>query len=301
MSYLPLTLLAYFFNSLSVLANKFLLSKAIPDPLVYVFYISLFSLLALFALPFTLTPSPFTLILASLSTIFWTIGAYFMFKALKSGQVSRVIPIIGTLIPLILLFFSFNSLSQIQIWTVFLLIAGMVALTGPDWKGGLTKQELLLEIVSSISFALAYLLLRQAYLRSDFFSVIVWSRVILIPLVFILGLFLSLRGVKATKQSLLNKIASLPSVARNDEALLFLGGQIAGVLSEFLILFSISLASPALVNSLQGTQYIFIFIFTLILSQKYPQILDEQYNFLNLVSKLVGIVLIGIGLYLLSR
>src|SRR3989338_2497021 len=98
MTHLPFTLLAYFFNSLSVVANKFLLNKAIPDPLIYIFYISLLSLLSLLALPFTLYPSPFVLILASISTLLWTLGAYLMFKALKLGQVSRVIPLIGTLI-----------------------------------------------------------------------------------------------------------------------------------------------------------------------------------------------------------
>ena len=82
--------------------------------------------------------------------------------------------------------------------------------------------------------------------------------------------------------------------------MLFLAGQISGAASEFLLLFSISLANPALVNSLQGTQYIFLLIFALILSKKYPEIFEEKYTFLNLIPKIAGIVLIGIGLYLLA-
>ncbi|MBU1000369.1 hypothetical protein KKE78_03175, partial [Patescibacteria group bacterium] len=95
MSHIPFTLTAYLFNAFSVLANKFLLNKTIPDPLIYVFYISLASLLAVFCLPFTKIPSFEVFLIASLSTMLWTLGAYFMFKALKIGQVSRVIPIIG--------------------------------------------------------------------------------------------------------------------------------------------------------------------------------------------------------------
>lgn len=281
MTQLPFTLLAYFFNSLSVTADKFLLNKAIPDPLIYVFYISLFSLLGLFALPFTLTPLPFTLFLASVSTLLWTLGAYLMFKALKMGQVSRVIPVIGTLIPLFLLCLAFQSITNNQFWAVLILILGMIVLTAPDWQGKITKKELVNEFLSAISFTLAYTLLRQAYINSNFLSVIVWSRLILIPFVLILGSFLSFK-----------KITPLTMSARNDNTksgLIFLGGQAAGVLSEFLLLFSISLANPALVNSLQGTQYVFLFFLS---REKYPPVI--------LVSKLAGIGLIAWGLYLLA-
>ena len=81
---------------------------------------------------------------------------------------------------------------------------------------------------------------------------------------------------------------------------IFLGGQISGAASELLILFSISFVSPVLVNSLQGTQYIFLLVFALILSKKYPAIFGEKYTFLSLTSKIAGIFLIGIGLYLLA-
>lgn len=269
MSHLPFTLLAYFFNALSVLANKKLLNTSIPDPLVYVFYISLFSLPALFAIPFTLPPSPYTLTLASLSTILWTLGAYFMFKALKLGQVSRVIPLIGTLIPLFLICLAFGSITNTQLWAVLILILGMVVLTVNGWRGQITKGELIFELLSALSFALAYILLRQAYLKHDFLSVIAWSRVILVPFV-LLGFFL-LKPAKPNGTKLL------------------MAGQVAGVISEFLLLFSISLANPALVNSLQGTQYIFLFFLS---REKYPKSV--------LFFKLLGIGLIGVGLYLLA-
>ncbi len=279
MTHLPFTLLAYFFNALSVTADKFLLNKAIPDPLVYIFYISLFSLLALFALPYTLIPTPYTLFLASVSTLLWTMGAYFMFRALKIGQVSRVIPVIGTLIPLLLLCLAFQSITNNQLWAVLILILGMIVLTAADWQGRLTKKELVNELLSAISFTLAYTLLRQTYISSNFLSIIVWSRVILIPFVALLGFFLKKKSLSG---SINTNLLSKPG-------LILIGGQIAGVLSEFLLLFSISLANPALVNSLQGTQYVFLFILS-----------REKYSSLILVSKFLGIGLIAWGLYLLA-
>lgn len=295
MSHLPFTLAAYFFNALSVLTSKFLLSKTIPNPLVYIFYISLISLLAIIALPFTKIPTLEVFITASLSTVLWTGGAYFLFKALKIGNISRVIPIIGTLIPLILLIFASETraITNAQIWAIWLLITGMLFLTLPDWRFKLNVREIVFEVVSALLFALSYIILRQAYLQFDFFSVLIWSRLILIPL----GVILLL--IPVFRRQIFS--AAGPKINFfSKSGLLFLGGQISGGLSEFLILFSISLANPALVNSLQGVQYVSLLLFGFILSRKYPAIFEEKYTPLILASKATGITLIGTGLYLLA-
>lgn len=300
MSHLPFTITAYFFNALAVLTNKFLLQKTIPDPLIYIFYISTVSLILILALPFTKIPTFEVFTLASASTLLWTLGAYFMFKALKLGQVSRVIPIIGTLIPLILLAVASqtNTISVNQAWAVLVLIAGMIFLTMQDLlQNNLNKAEIVLEILSAVCFATSYILLRQAYLGLDFFSVLVWSRLILLPF----GLLML--AVPALRRKIINPFFSLSSPLKRRSiktGLIFLGGQISGTISEFLLLFSISLANPALVNSLQGTQYVFLFIFALILSKKYPSVFEEKYTPLSLVSKITGIGLIALGLYLLA-
>lgn len=293
MNHIPIALLAYFFNALAVLTNKFLLTKAIPDPLTYIFYISLLSFLAVFAIPFTKIPTIETFNLASLSTLLWTIGAYLMFKALKLGNVARVIPVIGTLIPLILLISAAGtqSINVTQTWAAWLLIAGMVFLTLPDWKkGSLNIKEVIFEVLSASFFAFSYITLRQAYLNADFFSVLIWSRLILLPLGIILLLVPVFRNRIITSQGPKINFLSL-------NGLLFLGGQMGGAISEMLLLFSISLANPALVNSLQGSQYVFLLVFALILSKKYPSIFKEKYTPLLIASKLAGISLIGIGLF----
>ncbi|MBI2085967.1 hypothetical protein HYT74_01355 [Candidatus Daviesbacteria bacterium] len=287
MNHLPFVITAYFFNALAVTANKFLLSKTIPDPLVYVFYISLVSVLAIFALPFTKIPALDIFFIASASTIFWTTGVYFMFAALKIGQVSRVIPIIGTLIPLVLLIFasSTNTLSHTQILAVVILLIGMVFLTRSDLQGKMEKKEIIFEVLSGFTFALSYIFLRQAYLKLDFFSTLVWSRIILLPLCVFMLIMPNIR-----KKIITSKGSTINFFSRS--GLIFLSGQTAGIISEILLLFSISLANPALVNSLQGTQYIFLLIFGLIFFK-------EKYNFTSLFSKITGIGTIGIGLYLL--
>ena len=295
MSHLPFTILAYFLNSLAVTVDKFLLVRRIPDPLIYIFYFSLFSLLALILLPFISLPPPATLALASLSTLLWTTGAYFMFKALQSGLISRVVPVIGTLIPLILLVEALlsSTLNLNQIWAVGFLVLGLILLTLPDWKGTLTARELMLEILASIFFALSYLVLRQAYLQAPFLSVFVSSRLILIPIGAVILALPSLRKV------VLNRSGPGFSFFSKSGGL-FLAGQAAGGTSELLLTFSVSLATPALVNSLQGVQYVFLFLFALVLSRKLPQVYKEDLSFLNVAGKILGIAFIAFGLYILA-
>lgn len=295
MTHLPYTLLAYFLNAAAVTVDKFLLTKSIPNPLTYIFYISLASLLALFLLPFTHIPSLKVLLLASSSTILWTTGAYFLYKALQVGLASRVIPVIGTLIPLILFVHAraFNSITTTQTWAIQILILGIIFLTLPEWRGRMKKVELLFELISAILFAISYLVLKEAYLKEQFLTVLVWSRLVLIPAGLFMLLWPSLRKIvlasEGPRPKLFSKIWGL-----------FVLGQFAGGFSEILLTFSISLASPALVNSLQGTQYIFLLLFSWVLTKKYPAIFEEKLTFPTMTSKFLGILLVGTGIYLLA-
>lgn len=302
MFYLPIAILAYLLNSIAVTVDKFLLIRAIPDPIIYIFYFSALSFLAVFALPFVPIPSPAVLSLASLSTLFWTVGAYLMFTALKSGQIQRVIPVIGTITPIILLFLAaqVNSITNQQTLAIILMVIGLVFLTATDWKGKFSKIELLLETGSAFFFALSYFLLRLAFEQQDpsaslgtsFLTVFIWSKPILLPLGLILLVIPQIRV----------KILSFLKVKKspiNQNSLLFVFGQISAGISELLLIFSISLANPAIVNSLQGVKYIFLLIFSLILGRRFPAVFRTYFSAKFLTAQILGIAFIVIGLYLL--
>ncbi len=80
----------------------------------------------------------------------------------------------------------------------------------------------------------------------------------------------------------------------------FIAGQISAAASELLLLFSISLANPAIVNSLQGIKYVFLLALSLILGKKFPGVFKSNFQGINGLSQILGVVLIGIGLYLLA-
>ncbi|MBI2021965.1 hypothetical protein HYS93_03785 [Candidatus Daviesbacteria bacterium] len=295
MAHLPITILAYFFNSIAVTIDKLLLSKAIKDPLVYVFYFSMVSMLTLLLIPFTHLPNFAALALASVSTLFWTAGAYLMFSALRIGLVSRVIPFIGTLIPIFLLFqaATTNAVTISQAVAVIVLILGLVFLSLPNWEGIMRGRELILVVLSALFFATSYLFLREAYLEDQFLTVFVYSKPILIPLGLLILVVPSLRERVFPKDKLNAHFSKLTLV-------IFVSGQLSAGLAELLLTFSISLANPALVNSLQGVQYAFLFIFSLFLAKKLPQVFKEKLNFYSLISKISGLAFLAVGLYVLA-
>lgn len=300
MNYLPFAILAQLLNSVAVTVDKFLLTRAIPDPLIYIFYFSLISLLVVFIIPFVPLPAQSVLILGSASTLSWIAAAYLMFWLLKTGQVQRVIPVIGALTPLFLLVFAFRILSITQIEAIITLIAGLLLLTLEDLKGSFRKSELIPEIISAFFFAVSYYLLSLAFARQSFLTVLVWSKPVLIPLSilffiiprlrkkilpFIKGLFSPRKKVKAGNW--------WPAAA-------FGFGQISAAVSELLLVFAISLANPAVVNALQGLKYVFLMIFSLILGKKYPDVFKNNFRGVHALTQTAGVLLIGAGLYLLA-
>jgi drug/metabolite transporter (DMT)-like permease len=297
MTHLPFTLLAYFLNGVSVVVDKVLLSKDIPDPLVYIFYFCLVGFLAIFFIPLTHVPSVQVFLLASTYTLLWLGGAFCMFKALRIGLVERVIPVIGTLIPIFLLANAVlqNQITYNQIWAVVFLILGIISVTLPNWKGGIKKEEIFFVFISSLLFAISYIVLRQAYQLDNFSTVFVWSRFVLIPIAIILLLFPRFRRKIITNNHHSPKLAMTSKVG-----MLFVFGQVAGGLGELLLTYSVNLANPALVNSLQGSEYVFLFIMSILLAKKYPQAFKEKLSKLALSGKIFGIIFIALGLYILA-
>ena len=56
----------------------------------------------------------------------------------------------------------------------------------------------------------------------------------------------------------------------------------------------------AFINALEGTKYLFLLIFTILLALKFPKILKEEISKKILFQKIIAILLIGGGLVLLA-
>src|SRR3989344_5001810 len=300
MNFLLIAILAYSLNGLVTIVDKILIQKSIPNPLIYVFYMSILGSSVLFLIPFGVQFEIAPIAYGSLSGIFANLALITYFQALKKGEASIVSPVVGGINPLFSLIVGGLFLGQIltlaQLFAFFLTLLGAAVLTANVWKEKLTvNHQLLLMIASGCLFGLAYVFLRETFLASNFFSGLVFPR--LAGLIFVLT-FLFYPNFR--KQLFSSKITH--HMYFNKVSLILLSGQTLGAASALLINFAITLASPALVNSLFGFQYLVILIVALVLAKEHRgKLLDEDLSKKALAEKVVGAVILSIGVYLLSK
>jgi len=300
MTWLLVTVSAYFILAVVFLIDKYLLSKAIPNPILYAFFIGISGVLLLPIIPFInfVVPSIPQIILSFLAGISSVAALYWFFRALKDFEASRVVPAVGGLVPLFSFFLVYifslgkEMLSSSGILAFILLVAGSVLITFE--RGRLiTMKSLKLCLIASFLFALSFVLAKYVYLSQPFLSGLVWIRIgaVLMALAF----FILFPDIK--KEIFGQKIA-----AQSKTAGIFIGNQIAGAGGGLLQNWAISLAPlayVAIISALQGVQYAFLLIITVFLSLKFPQIIKEEISRETLFQKIVAILLISGGLFLL--
>lgn len=293
--WLVIVTIGYLLNAISSVVNKSLLNKDIPNPVVYTFYICILGL-AVFALaPFGLAWIGFNMFIISLiAGILFTGALLSMFTALLNDEVSRVIPLIGGLQPIFVFWLAFFFLGERllnnQVIAFVLVLLGGLLIT-IRWQKASRQQVKLffLSLLSALLFALSFVLSKYIFDSTDFISGFIWTRV---------GSFL---GAVVLLLWAVNRKAIFGNVktAGRTVGLIFILGQVAGALSFIMINWAMAMGSVTLVNALQGLQYVFLFIIVLLLAKRYPEWLKENTRGLVLVQKIIAILLISGGLYLL--
>lgn len=298
MNFIFISILAYALNAGATIVDKILLVKTIPTPLVYVFYINLLGLLAIFLLPFGVILNPNAIVLAVISGVVFVAALYFYFSALKVGEASVVAPIAGSLNPLFSLILGSIFLGQLfsnqQYLAFFVIILGTGVLTFNLWFSKVSfNKQLIAMVIAGFCFAVSYLFLKESYLLSNFLTGLVFNRLGGASVVLSFLLFPSFR-----RQIFASNIKAHHFANKTSIFLMF--GQLMGGTSGLLLNYAISLANPALVNSLFGVQYLVILITALLLGRKKHNILEEHVSGGVLFQKILGAVILSLGVYLLA-
>ncbi len=298
-TFLPIAILAYALNGVSLVIDKSLIKQSIPNPLVYTFYVSFLQILVVFLIPFGFKFSwDSGFYLAVISGAVSVLALYAFFTALKLNAASIVGPIVGSLNPLFSAIIGGIFLSQLlttnQYLAIGVLLTGALMLT---FNQTFLKIELGRKfwwmVLAGLLFAISYVLLRAAFLQESFINVLIISRVAagVITLAFLIS------------PQLRNSIFHQKNSPANSKMVwLFLGiGQIMGAVQGLLLAYAVALASPAVVNSLFGVQYIVILIAAAVLYRNYPHLLDENLTKLVVLQKMAGVAVLSFGLYLLTQ
>lgn len=288
-------IIAHILNGSVSVIDKFLLAKTFRQPAAYAFWIGLLSLGTFILLPFGFAlPSGLQWFLDLAAGATFVLALYFFYIALLAEETSRVVPVIGSLIPIFTLFLAYiflnERLTSIQILAISILILGIILLTLRRSKVPVNLKFLFAAPIAALFFAISSVLMKEVFETQPFFAGLAWSR---LGGVFIALLFLVW---SKNRQAIFEKQEGLSGF----KTVLFLVARLFSAFGFILFNLAISLISPTIVNALQGFQYAFLFGLILLLTKFWPQIIKEPLTRSTLVAKSLGILSIIIGSLILS-
>jgi drug/metabolite transporter (DMT)-like permease len=318
--WLIVSITSYFINAGVHVADKFLLSKKIHSSIVYAFYVGIWSIFNFTLLIFDFwVPTAREFGIDILAGLLFLVTLIFWYKALHQSEATRVVPIVGALVPIFSLLLGYIFLDEVleqkQILAFFILIAGGILISVKHTRfyalselsnrlknifgnmlGGIhasyrPMQRLVVNsLVSATLFATYYVIIKYVYTFQPFIGGFVWSR---------LGTFLGVIIIFLIPQYR-KKIIEYRKHTKKPKSLgLFLAVRLLAALAFIMLNWAISLGSVAMINALQGTQYVFLFLLVLFLSARYPKVLKEEWGRGVILQKSIGIVLVMLGLYIL--
>ena len=284
--------LAYFLMAASQLVDKGFLQVVFKESKAYVFLVGAIGILALLLLPFGIASLSLSLLITALIGGALFILALIPFlSALQSDDASRVIPLLGALIPIGTLvgetIFLDAALSRLDLLGFSLLVVGAVVLTLTKSNSPRRSRLAVIKaITAAFIFAASFVITKFVFNSTDFISGFFYMR--LGGIIVAIGLFF------------------LPSV-RKDIFLFFTKNKLRTKIGYFanqglagtgfiLQNIAITMASVSLVNALQGIQYVFIIIFVGIAAKFNPKLLGETITRGIIIEKMTAILIIIAGI-----
>ncbi|HDY72941.1 MAG TPA: hypothetical protein ENH90_02175 [bacterium] len=291
MWWLIIVILAHLLYALVFITDKYILSRPLPHPIVYAFYVGVLSIVILLLVPFGFYfPSRLELGFILLAGIAQVAGWVFFYKALSKGEVSRIIPFVGGFIAIFVLilskFFLKEHLAIQQLIAFALLVLGGLTLSFK--KQGFLQKHFGLAFVGALCFAIFWVITKYIFLDAPFITGLVWLRtgVALIALTLLIP--------KRNRQLIFGKTEKIKAGTIKT----FFSARFLGLLAGLLMYLAVFWGSVTLANSLQGLQYVFVLILAYLLFKKFPKV-REQFGKKIIIQKVIAIVLIGLGLFFL--
>lgn len=309
MNWLLITIAAYFLLALEIILDKFLLSsKRVSHPAIYAFYSGTLGLFAVVVglffggthwLGFSRTLFSF------LAGSVFIYGMLALFFAVRKGEASRVLPVVGAVIPIVTLvlslFFLEERLGARGIVGILVLVLGGLLISF-EW-GGLGKRIFFhgfrASLLAGFFLAVSAIMIKSLYNEDNFLNVFSWTRV---------GAFLGTLSfflIPAWRKVIWASLRKFkkPEKEGKKSGLSFVLAKILGGSGSFLKEFATSLtsASVTVVSALVSVEYVFIFLLSVIFSAWVPEVMQEKRDWKTVLQKGFAIGLIAIGIVLVSQ
>lgn len=307
MSWLIFAIIGHLANGVAFAIDKMLLKSAFTRSATYAGLVGVLSTVVVLAMPFVANwPHGGGWVLSVLSGATFIFALWAFFAAMARAEASRVVPIVGSLIPVFTLAGSFAFLAERLSDKTFvgfgLLIIATVMLSGGKAAGRPSSQTIWLAVTAAILFAVSSVTGKAVYDSSGFFGAFVVSR--LAAALTALGL-LTLVDVRAGQEawSIIRPAKEGRSKGNKQPgkiaAIMALVGQGLGAVGFVLVQYAMSKGSASLVNALQAVQYAFLVLLALALRKRALQLLGEHLDKRTLILKGAALAVTALGMYLL--
>lgn len=282
MVWIYLALWAYFLNAISFIIDKYLLAAPIPRPFVYAFWVAALSSVAVVLIPFGVTwITPGMLLISVLSGLTFFLGLIFFYKSLKQGDVSVGATKTGTFTILFSYVFSPLVLGAGSVHPD--IVASLLLLIGIAILARVGRSILPFSIASGALFGLSLVILKFVFSHVDFINGIFWTR-----MGFVLSALIPL-SIPELRSQVVTSLATTPR-----SRAIFVFNKIVAGCGFLSLYYAIQMGNVAVVNSLLGLQFVFVFLLSVLLHRAIPAVAE---NFTRSVvsNKVAGIGFIAAG------
>jgi uncharacterized membrane protein len=285
-------ILAHGLIGISLIWDKVLLKRPGTKNLFsYVFWLGAMSVFGVVLVPFGYNSPPFQVIwIAFFAGVAHLVGVFFYYMALKRGEASETLAVMGGFSPVATAAISFALLSKQMVGGQllgFALMAGggfiMFISERLQWKKLLPPVLLAAGLLGLVN-----VLEKLVYNRTNFVSGYVW---------FTIGTFAGALALLVPSSWRRQIFAESGQDNPRSRLWYFVNRFVSGV-GSFLIFYAISLAHPALVDAISGVRYVIIFLGVLLLTKFKPMWLKEQFGGWQFFTKAVATGLVVAGLIL---
>ena len=309
--WIVLAIIAQFFLAAVAIVDKYIVTgdgkKTTIRPFVYAFYTSLISGAWIGIYVLGLIPNSFfgfsipsfsnveipTLSIVGLSLL--AAYAFFyalvsLFKCLRHGDASEVIPVVGAVSAIASFFLSYVFLGTRLTPNFVLGIIFLAVGTALVSRYRFTWQTVLTAVHAGVLFAVHFVAIKGVFNETTFDNGFFWSRIAFV--------FVALSMLLVPRYCM--KIFAQTKATSSRGGVLILGNKLLAGIATVLILKSTELGSVSVVQALGGLQFVFLLIFGIVLGPFTPKEYGENIKSArDIYHKVIFVSIITLGFFML--
>lgn len=289
-----IAVIAHGLIGISLLWDKVLLKRPGTKNLFsYVFWLGSMSVFGVILVPFGYNSLSVKLAaLAFVTGVLHLVGVFFYYAALKRGEASETLAIMGGFSPVATAAISFAFLSRQMAGNALI---GFALMTAGGFVMFFSEKLPLRKLLPPVLLAsgllgLVNVLEKVVYDRTNFVSGYVW---------FTIGTFIGAMFLLVTPSWRKQIFSESAEDNPRNRFWYFVNRFVSGV-GSFLIFYAISRTHPAIVDSISGVRYAIIFVGALLLTKFKPAWLEEDFHPWQMLTKAIAICLVVSGLVLVG-